>query len=182
MIQIVRSTDGKWCNHEPNDPERVPKNAAWIDLMAPTAEEERHLEAILGVDLPTKEDLKDIEPSSRLYRRNNAIFLTATLVRGVGKGRPRTTEVAFILHEGRLITVRYAELTAFDLFAADLVRDADRCRDGATTLVNLLEAIVDGCAEILQRTGDQVDELPERIFPRRIAAVAGATRRSWKRS
>jgi magnesium transporter len=41
------------------------KTAVWIDLDRPTGQEEAALEALLKLDLPTADEMKDIEPSSR---------------------------------------------------------------------------------------------------------------------
>ena len=51
----------------------------WIDLLTPTPEEERALEGSLGVDIPTREEMEEIEVSSRLYPEDGAAFMTATL-------------------------------------------------------------------------------------------------------
>ncbi|MDQ6624167.1 MAG: magnesium transporter, partial [Verrucomicrobiota bacterium] len=50
-------------------PEQCPamtKDAVWIDLLEPTTEEELALEAALGIDIPTREEMQSIELSSRL--------------------------------------------------------------------------------------------------------------------
>jgi magnesium transporter len=50
-----------------------------IDLLAPTTEEEQALEAALGLDIPTREEMQAIELSSRLYEENGTLFMTATI-------------------------------------------------------------------------------------------------------
>ena len=39
------------------------------------------LEAQLGVDIPTREEMERIEVSGRLYKEDEAIVMTATLAR-----------------------------------------------------------------------------------------------------
>lgn len=51
----------------------------WIDLLSPTDEEESELEARLGVNILTREEMEEIEISSRLYQEDGAAFMTATL-------------------------------------------------------------------------------------------------------
>jgi hypothetical protein len=41
--------------------------AVWVDLTEPTREDEALIEQALKIDVPTRDELKDIEPSSRLY-------------------------------------------------------------------------------------------------------------------
>ncbi len=54
-------------------------NAVWIDLMEPTREEEAAVERLIGVEIPTREEMEEIEISSRLYSENGAHVMTATL-------------------------------------------------------------------------------------------------------
>eukprot|EP01032_Pedospumella_encystans_P002768 gene2768-3256_t len=70
----------------------------WLDLIKPTREEEHFVEGRLGIPLPTPEELKDIEPSSRLYVDNEAIYMTASLLYRADSTYPLLTDVAFILY------------------------------------------------------------------------------------
>jgi magnesium transporter len=136
----------------------------WIDLIEPTPQEDAYVESLLGIQVPTRDDLKDIEPSSRLYIEKDSVFMTASLVwRADGKD-PQLTDIAFILSGNRLITVRYAEPKSFQLFIAGLSRLPEAGRDGATLLAKLLETIADRTAEILEQTVDRVDALSTDIF------------------
>src|SRR5690606_33312396 len=45
----------------------IPADALWIDLLEPTEHEERAVEALLGLDVPTREEMREIEASNRLY-------------------------------------------------------------------------------------------------------------------
>ena len=48
------------------------QNAVWIDLLNPTQEEDRAVERLAGIAVPTREDMQEIEISSRLYIENSA--------------------------------------------------------------------------------------------------------------
>ena len=96
----------------------LPAEAVWIDLVSPTADEERQVEALLGVGVPTREEMQEIELSSRLYQENGALYMTATVVSKADTRRPEATAVSFILAGSRLVTVRYAEPQSFELFAS----------------------------------------------------------------
>src|SRR5687768_18530639 len=52
------------------DPAALPDNAVWIDLLNPTMEEDRAVERLAGIAVPTREDMQEIEISSRLYIEN----------------------------------------------------------------------------------------------------------------
>ena len=64
--------------------------AVWIDLFEPTKEEEKTVEAALGIDVPTREHMQEIESSSRLRRENGVLFMTSqVLSQRVANGRRR---------------------------------------------------------------------------------------------
>ena len=94
------------------DPEN-PGGVIWIDLLEPSAEEEATIERALGIDVPTLEEMQEIEISSRLYFEDDAAFMTATLPSRTDTDEPLLAPVTFVLAGGRLVTVRYHEPRAF---------------------------------------------------------------------
>jgi len=46
---------------------RIPDTATWVDLEQPTEEEEKLVERCIRMDVPTEDEMAEIEPSSRLY-------------------------------------------------------------------------------------------------------------------
>lgn len=148
----------------------IPDDIIWIDLIKPSRDEEHFVESRIGIPLPTPDELKDIEPSSRLYVEHDAIYMTASLLYRADSSYPLLTDVAFILHRGRLITIRYAEPKAFELFSASLLRLNGQCDTGAKLLGHLLETIVDRTAEILETLAARLDALSITVFVNRKAA------------
>nr|WP_245582472.1 magnesium transporter CorA family protein [Neorhizobium lilium] len=139
-------------------------DVVWIDLLEPTSREDSYVEGLLGVPIPTREDMKDIEPSSRLYIEGGSVFMTASLVAGADGPNPGLTDVAFILTGNRLVTVRYASPKSFRLFI-DAFGRANETMDHATTLLaRLLETIADRTAEILEQAADGIDKMSTDIF------------------
>ncbi len=149
-------------------PVEAPLDAAervvWYDLFAPTAEEEQALEAALGLDVPTREEMEEIEDSSRLYTEPGAVFMTANLPSQVDTDDPVLAPVTFILAGQRLITLRYHEPRAFRTFALRAERGALGCSDGMTALIALLEVVVDRLADILEKVGRDVEQLSRTVF------------------
>ena len=66
----------------PADDAPVPPNAVWLDLYQPTAQEEQHVEHSLGIEVPSREEMREIESSNRLYEQNGALYLTAAIILG----------------------------------------------------------------------------------------------------
>ena len=100
----------------------LPDHAIWIDLVNPTTEEDRAVERLAGIAVPTREDMQEIEISSRLYIENGARYMTATLMCQSDTDMPRTTAVTFILAGHRLVTVRYEAPKPFALVEHKLAR------------------------------------------------------------
>ncbi|TIX79048.1 MAG: magnesium transporter, partial [Mesorhizobium sp.] len=76
----------------------------WADLLNPTKEEEAAIEAWLGVAIPTREEMEEIEISSRLYVEDGAYFMTAILPAQTEADDPLMSPVTFVLAGNRLIT------------------------------------------------------------------------------
>ncbi len=146
----------------------VPQGAIWLDLLNPTKAEEKFAEAALGQNIPTREDLKEIEPSSRLFERNGVLFLTASICDGVDEGRPTADPICFILSDKLLITVRYIDPEPFLLVAGHLYGEPENSRDSLNVLVQLFDTIVDELADQFEHAGAEVEKLSSRVFERNL--------------
>ena len=142
------------------------QSLAWIDLQSPTHEEESLLERMLGVDIPTLEDMEEIELSSRLYRSNHALYMTATLPAQSDRDDPEMAPVTFMLAEGRLVTVRYHDPSAFGTFVRHATKTPAAGSSGRSVLIGLLEVIVDRLADVVERAAGEIDAISASIFGR----------------
>jgi magnesium transporter len=154
--------------------EQLP-SVVWIDLLSPTPDEEAALEAKLGVDIPTREEMEEIEVSSRLYQEDGAAFMTAILPARTDTDDLLMGAVTFALVRDKLVTVRYHEPRAFKTFPQRAEKVSIGCTDGDSVLIALLEAIVDRLADILERAQREVDAVSRDIFG------SEDTTQSWKR-
>jgi magnesium transporter len=142
----------------------LPESAVWIDLFSPSAAEDKAVERLAGIAIPTREDMQEIEISSRLYIENGARYMTATLMCHSDTDMPRTTAVTFILGDHRLVTVRYDLPKPFALVEAKLGRSCTPAITGEMVLMELLDAVIDRCADILERCGAEIDQVSHDIF------------------
>ncbi|MGO4916423.1 magnesium/cobalt transporter CorA [Pseudogemmobacter sp. W21_MBD1_M6] len=136
----------------------------WIDMMNPSDAEEDQVEKWLGVDIPTRDEMEEIEISSRLYTEDGATFMTAILPSQADGDDPQMAPVSFVLAGKRLITVRYHEPRAFQTFPIRAEKTPMGCETGEGVLLALLEAIVDRLADILERVGREIDAISRSIF------------------
>jgi magnesium transporter len=140
--------------------------AVWIDLLAPTREEELLIEAALAIELPTREEMREIEISSRLYQENGAMFMTANVLTHVDAGNPETEPMTFILVGQRLVTIRYANPLPFRSFAVQVQRQPGLADTGDVALASLLDAIIDRVADVLERVQHDMNQVSKAIFRR----------------
>ena len=75
----------------------LPESAVWVDLVKPSAQEDQAVERLAGIAVPTREDMQEIEISSRLYVENGARYMTATLMCHADTDNPKTTAVTMVI-------------------------------------------------------------------------------------
>ena len=138
--------------------------SVWIDLLSPTPAEEAEVEELVGLDVPTRADMEEIEASSRLYFEDHAAVMTAILPAHADGDDPEMAPVSFVLTQDRLVTVRYHEPRSFGTFVARAQKGGIEAEDGMGLLVALLEVIVDRMADIVERAATEVDGISRRIF------------------
>jgi magnesium transporter len=141
-----------------------PDSVVWIDMETPTPQEDRLVQSLVGIAVPTREEMQEIEVSSRLYTENGARYMTATLMCQSESPNPKTTPVTFILAGHRLVTVRYDAPRPFAMVEHKLGRMCPPHVTGETVLMDLLDAVIDRSADILERIGSEVDHLSRAIF------------------
>ncbi|MDO9223828.1 MAG: magnesium transporter CorA family protein [Caulobacter sp.] len=164
MLRILRCGGGGLEAVQPGPDWILPDDVAWIDLTSPDRAEELVAEKALGVLLPTREEMAEIEVSSRLYQEDGATFMTAFVLVGADGDDPALEPVTFVLARQRLITIRYVEPRAFVAYAAQAERDADFCRGGVEAFLGLLDALIDRVADILEKASADIEVISSEIF------------------
>jgi magnesium transporter len=149
-----------------DDPQSISAGSVWLDLLNPTKEEDNLVERALGIAVPTREEMAEIEASSRLYQEGGAHYMTAVvLFQPDTPTEPLvTTPITFILAGDRLVTVRYAEPRGIKIFLARVQKGDAPCMSGVAVLTGLLEAIIDREADRVERIQAEVDQLSQSIF------------------
>src|SRR5919201_2815132 len=142
----------------------LPESAVWFDLVNPNHGEDKIVERKVGMAIPTREEMQEIEVTSRLYVENGARYMTATLMCQSDSETPKTTPVTFILSGQRLITVRYDEPRPFMMVGNRLARVCSPAIGGQSVLMDLIDAVIDRAADILEKIGAEVDQVSHDIF------------------
>lgn len=135
----------------------------WLDLFDPSEEERAEGERLLGTKLPTREQSSALELSNRLRSSEQVLRMNVpTFVRDEG-GQGATTPLAFLLTPKLLVSVRYAESTAFDLVAKSFT-GTNTPNDSVCAFVDLVETIVNVDADRMEAVSGNLSKLARAVF------------------
>ncbi|MDX2102975.1 MAG: magnesium and cobalt transport protein CorA [Alphaproteobacteria bacterium] len=155
----------------PPHPTRVvgattPGAAVWFDLLDPTPQEIAHVEAETGLDLPSREDMQEIEVSSRLAQQGDALLMTATVMSKADSDTPEASAITFLVAPAALVTLRYSDPKPFATFRQRLQRNPALAANSDLVFVALMETIVDRIADVLESISTEIDALARDVFDR----------------
>jgi magnesium transporter len=137
----------------------------WLDLLTPTPEEEKLVETLLGIVIPTQAEMEEIELSARLYNEDGAEFMTMTALSRLDTDEPCKTAITYILKGAVLVTVRFSEPKPFLAYLTRAQKPRSvACGSGEQVFLGLLEAMIDRTADALERVGNEVDQISRDVF------------------
>ena len=144
--------------------QQVPQGTVWLDLFAPTDEERTAIDKELGVELPNRSEMLEIEPSSRLYVDGDATYMTATVITHAEAANPSSDVVTFVLTRNRVITLRYEDPKPLKNFAGKLIKQPAMCATAEDALLHMIDAFIDRIADILEKVAVDLDATSQTIF------------------
>ena len=139
------------------------RQAVWTDLQSATPDEIDRVQLASGLMIPSEADISEIETSSRLASRDGALFLSMPLMRFDGDG-PHSVSAGFVLCPDRLITIRFAPNRTFDNYFERLPGRSESPGSGSHVFIELLEAIVDRQADVLEQVRSNLDTISHAVF------------------
>ena len=151
-------------------------DASWIDLLSPTDDERAAVERLTGLRVPSRDNLAEIETSSRLYREGGTSYLSMPYSYLAADGRSAVIPVGFVLSAARLLTVRFAVLPAFETYAEAFAHGGRL--GSAEAFVGLLETIISRLADVLERVAGELNGLSKTTFQAEDPNVRRSVRRA----
>jgi magnesium transporter len=141
------------------------RKVSWLDLLDPTEDERASVERNYGFKLPSREQLSEVESSSRISEENGALFLSIPFMsHGRGVDEP-LSPIGFVLSNDVLVTIRYAQLRSFDTVAAKFSK-SDARPSSVDVFAALVEEIVDFNADWLEDIAAELDAVSRSVFVR----------------
>lgn len=164
MLRGYRVQDGKLFVDELGPGATLAPGTTWLDLVDPLPEERAFVAEALSIDVPTREEMYEIEVSSRLYMEEDVPFMTALVLFQADTPQPETAPITFILTSTCLVTLRYADPASFRTFISQIQRRPLRASTPERALCGLLEAVIDRIADILERVAADLDAVSREVF------------------
>jgi magnesium transporter len=161
MITVYDAVGGKLVQRsEPGDV----STSVWIDLVNPGEDEDKSIEKALGIEVPTRSEMREIEASNRFYTENGAYYMTSIILHNSSQEVPMTSVITFILSGPHLVTVRYTEPRAFPVYVARAAKGDADCVTGAGVMIGLFEMLIEREADLIERVQDEVEKIAPQVF------------------
>lgn len=139
---------------------KSPNKAVWIDVFQPTPEEVIWLKRHYDINIPSSEEVDKIEVMTPFYKEKNAYFMTSTLIDQINN----SLAITFILTPECLLTVRYDESYSLQSFASYVLQNPSACLSPSAVLTSLIEIFINKVGDILDATGNEVDNLIQNVL------------------
>lgn len=136
----------------------------WIDIYEPTRDEEVFLESLLKIDIPTRDEMHEIEFTSRLYHRQETLYATTIFITKAETDTPESHAFTFILKKNFMVSVRYVDIAPFNNFAQWQSTLLPHKMQGNMILVRILEILIDQMADMLENAGRKIDGITAQVF------------------
>lgn len=178
MLHVFVNDGGllRWVREAASDEAApLPDSAVWLDLINPTSEELARAEALIGTGLPTREQMAEIEESSRLRVAGGALTMTVTALVWADTDEPRIATVSFVLAGRRLVTIHDIDPQALLAFRRRATHGEISAARGELVLAALVDGMIDRTSVVLRRTGVELDALNRRYFRGRKLRSRGET-------
>jgi magnesium transporter len=137
-------------------------SATWVDLVDPTDAERAAFEKAFGLRVQSREELGEIETTSRLQIKKDALYMTAPLIFASENEPWILAPTGFVLSKHVLMTERFAKSAAFDAVIKQLGH-AEKF-EPISAFVLILEELVDRMADLLESSGRELDDASHVIF------------------
>ena len=134
----------------------------WIDLLSPTIKEQKAVENFMEINLQTRQQVEEIESSSKYSETENAIICNSNFFMPTGDSFS-IEPVSFIIAEGVLVSVRFNEFRTFTESAKRLQMNYRAFPTGYHLLISFLEVRIDFDADLVEALAKNIAALSKEI-------------------
>ncbi len=138
------------------------QDVIWIDLLTPTGEEKRAVEAFLGTAIQSRATAEEIESSSRFSETEDAIFANTNFVIP-GPEEYLMETVSFILKGTTLTTLREVQLRSFTELQRRLMVFPKMYANGFVVFSSILEQRIDSDADMIELVSKEIAQFSRKV-------------------
>lgn len=145
--------------------ERKLASGVWVDLLDPTEEEMKKVEAEHGLRVPPRKELEEIESSSRLSREGDVLYMNMPVATFDDDGRIVPSPLGFVLSDSVLITIHFARLHTTEAVLTRL--ETQKAASAPDIFALVIEGAVDFIADQLENIAAEMTDISRRVFRKR---------------
>ena len=138
------------------------QDTVWIDLVDPSGEEKRAVEAFLGTEIQSRAQAEEIESSSRYFETDDAIFANTNFLTP-GPEEYMMQAVSFTIVEDALTTLREVPLRSFTELQRRLQVNPRQYPSGFSVFASILDQRVDLDADMIELLSKEISQYAKRI-------------------
>ncbi len=135
----------------------------WVDAIAPTEEEREWLREAYRQELPTIDDLYEIEATSRFYENEHGLHISSYFLNYADENSENIS-AAFIFSGERIFTLREEELAAFRLFRLRARKGLVNLTNSKSIMLGLCETKVENLADIVERIAADLEKTSRQVL------------------
>ena len=147
----------------------------WIDLVSPTALEREWIKAMFDLELPTLEDMQDLETSARFFEgENGELHLRSAFLLELNEDDSRNVPVAFILKNNSLLSLHLEDLPVFRLVRMRARTRPGYIEDAREVLLDLYATDAEYSADALEGVYAELEKISQNVLTTRMTDVEAA--------
>ncbi|MBO4434482.1 MAG: magnesium and cobalt transport protein CorA [Bacteroidales bacterium] len=141
------------------------ENVVWIDLVEPSGEEKRAVEAFLEMEIQSRAQAEEIESSSRYFETDDAIFANTNFLTP-GADEYMMQPVSFTIKDNVLTTLREVPLRSFTELQRRMQVNPRQYPSGFSVFATILDQRVDLDADMIELLSKEISQYAKRIESR----------------
>ena len=138
------------------------QDVIWIDLLSPTGDEKRAVEAYLGTVIQSRATAEEIESSSRFSETDAALFANTNFVIPGPESYVMET-VSFIIKGTTLTTLREVQLRSFTELQRRLMVFPKMYTNGYSVFTSILEQRIDSDADMIEILSKEIEQYNHKV-------------------
>ena len=138
------------------------QDVIWIDLLSPTGDEKRAVEAYLGTVIQSRATAEEIESSSRFSETDAALFANTNFVIPGPESYVMET-VSFIIKGTTLTTLREVQLRSFTELQRRLMVFPKMYASGYSVFTSILEQRIDSDADMIEILSKEIEQYNHKV-------------------